>query len=270
MPDDAHSSPTPTEPSAGDTTDRVADLQRRAYGAGGTEAERAAAAAELGRLRSTGHRGDAAAAGPPAASPTAQANDPEAGAAGLVEASALAESRAHRRLVGVGAAAALLGLLVGGLGGWQLAVQAQQAAAAAAPKPGTVAALTDGDVASSQGMPVDSTGAYRSLVLEDGATALPAMWTGDHNIDPDTVHLLRSASGGIEVFGMMTRDHEDVCLLVMYTDGGAMSCTEAGLFPLLGLTLSASPSYRTDGARAPSLEATWLANGTLSLMTPYE
>lgn len=262
-------------PSTDVRTARLAELQRLAYGAGGSDAERAAAASELAALRAevgsvpTDASGDTQPADAVGAT-TDAASDLSADDDALVEASGAAERRAHRRLVAVGAIAAATGLLLGGLGGWQLAERAAAAAAEAAPRPGTVAALSDSDVLLPQEIPVDGTGAYRALLLDDGATTLPAMWTDDPTIDADTAHRLRAATGGIEVYGMMTSDHEDLCLLIMYTDGGAMSCTDRGVFPPLGLTLSASPSYRPDGSLAPSLEATWLANGTLRLMTPYE
>lgn len=262
-------------PNPDDRTARLAELQRLAYGAGGTDEERAAAASELAALRAqVGSASTDASGGAQPADPVGAATDASSGRsadeAALVEASAAAERRAYRRLVAVGAIAAAAGLLLGGLGGWQLAERVAAAAAEAAPRPGTIAALSDGDVLLAQDIPVDGTGAYRALLLDDGATTLPSMWTDDPTIDADTAHRLRSATGGIEVYGMMTSDHEDLCLLIMYTDGGAMSCTDRGVFPPLGLTLSASPSYRPDGSLAPSLEATWLANGTLRLMTPYE
>lgn len=277
MPDDAHASDT-TEGLPGE---RLAELQRRAYGAAGTDAERAAASAELARLRDAAAGGamppDSAhdTAGGPGSAGTAGTTRSDASThAGLVEASAVAESRAHRRLAAVGVAAALLGVLVGGLGGWQLAVQAAEAAAESAPRPGTVAALTDEDeLAALQWQPVEQTPASRTLEREPSADDAPGLWgTGANSwargfIDVATVRRLAVVEE-LLVYGARSTEHDELCLVLVFKEVGDVRCTEHGVFPTQGVEL-ATQFGDSSGAVSPAVEVRWMPDGSVRVMTPW-
>lgn len=252
MPDPAHD----------DAHDRLAELQRVAYGSGGSDADRAAAADELARLRA--EREDAASAEHHA---TASHETDAPAERDLVEASARAESRAHRRIAGIAALASGVGLLVGLLGGWQLAM----AVVDSRPRAGTVAALTDEDrLAALQWQPVEQTAAFRALQREASADDRLESWgTADWAagmLDPETVRRL-AATSEVQAFGARSADHEELCLLlVIRGEPFSFTCTEHGVFPVQGMTLSMG--HRDTSGAQLQLEVTWRPDGTLRLMTP--
>ncbi|MGX5695517.1 hypothetical protein ACWKWP_04895 [Agromyces soli] len=262
-----------------DRTARLVELQRLAYGAGGTDEERAAAAAELAALRAEGGAAQADAPGTASAADVVDAAqdasstrpvDEEA----VVQASAAAERRAHRHLFTVGAIAAASGLLIGGLGGWQLAVQAQEAAAEAAPRPGTVAALTpDDELAALQWQPVEQTPASRALEREPSADDAPGLWgTGEDSwargfIDIDTVRRL-AVIEQLLVYGARSTEHDELCLVLVFKELGDVRCTEHGVFPTQGLELATRFGDAT-GAVSPEVEVRWMPDGSTRVMTPW-
>lgn len=201
--------------------ERVARLQRVAYGADATDAERAAAEAELAALREPDDPGENAAGnvtardGGAGSAPSAS----DAASASLVSADAPPgrPPRSGRRAVLAYSAAALVaGVAVGwGVGS---AVVPSEGSDVGVPVAETVAwevfdrPATDGDLVQHPGPLVDI------------------------GTDDSTRRLLLTRSDGVRLIAARTSDGEDACLILALPVGRpATACTEDGLFPRDGL-----------------------------------
>ena len=201
--------------------ERVARLQRVAYGADATDAERAAAEAELAALREPDDPGENAAGnvtardGGAGSAPSAS----DAASASLVSADAPPgrPPRSGRRAVLAYSAAALVaGVAIGwGVGS---AVVPSEGSAVGVPVAETVAwevfdrPATDGDLVQHPGPLVDI------------------------GTDDSTRRLLLTRSDGVRLIAARTSDGEDACLILALPVGRpATACTEDGLFPRDGL-----------------------------------
>ena len=201
--------------------ERVARLQRVAYGADATAAERAAAEAELAALREPDDPGENAAGnvtardGGAGSAPSAS----DAASASLVSADAPPgrPPRSGRRAVLAYSAAALVaGVAVGwGVGS---AVVPSEGSDVGVPVAETVAwevfdrPATDGDLVQHPGPLVDI------------------------GTDDSTRRLLLTRSDGVRLIAARTSDGEDACLILALPVGRpATACTEDGLFPRDGL-----------------------------------
>lgn len=201
--------------------ERVARLQRVAYGADATDAERAAAEAELAALREPDDPGENAAGnvtardGGAGSAPSAS----DAASASLVSADAPPgpPPRSGRRAVLAYSAAALVaGVAVGwGVGS---AVVPSEGSDVGVPVAETVAwevfdrPATDGDLVQHPGPLVDI------------------------GTDDSTRRLLLTRSDGVRLIAARTSDGQDACLILALPVGRpATACTEDGLFPRDGL-----------------------------------
>lgn len=203
-----------------DLDQRIARLQRLAYGADASDADRAEAAAELAALRTGG--GDDDADGPPLTpAPSAASDDGRP-----VEADRADRSGADRtgrptrwglrRVLASSSAALIVGVAIGwGVGG------------AIPPSEGA-------DV----GVPVTETAAWdvfdRPATDGDFVRHPPPLI--DIDADDSTRRLLLTRSDGVRLVAVRTADGENACLILALPVGRpATACTTEGRFPREGL-----------------------------------
>jgi hypothetical protein len=212
--------------------ERIARLQRAAYGAGVPDREREAAAAELAALRSTREPSSPASpdAPPRDGAPRADADigtgDPRA-------------APARRRLVTASAVALLVGLTAG----WTLGAAVQRAGEAGA-------------------VPASETVAWRVFeapVPNGDRVRYPAPPV-EVDLDRDSRRLLAARSDGVRVVAVRSEDGRDACLVLVVPAGpSAAACTADGRFPADGLVV------RTEQPGTGAFSATWDATGRVSL-----
>jgi hypothetical protein len=244
--------------------ERLRRLQRIAYGAVASSAERAAALAELDALRRAAAAADDeddAASGPLEPAPVHEKTPTGSTRATSewIAASDAASVRRFRWAVTAGTAALLVGIAVG----WQLGVRA------AAPDAGVTeqalgAASSIGDTQPSAGMPVPVAGSAALAVFDRAAqpTDTPPVDPGEW-VDASTTRLLAIAEDGVAVYGAKapaSGGSGDVCIVLVHpgVEAGG-SCTTSGVFP--------DGCVRTDvvvGDRRYS--ATWRADGSVEVM----
>lgn len=206
--------------------ERVARLQRAAYGAHVPDAERAAAEAKLAALRHrmevdpVGH-GHAHAHATNAADPSPPAPP------------------AHERLIAACAVALLAGVAIG----WSLDALA-------------------GQVESTRTVAAAETEAWRVFDLP-ALNGHPSRYPDpavDLDLDPESRRVLASRWDGVRLIAVRTFDGRDACLILVVPLGPpATACTADGRFPLDGLM--AVTEMRGDGVYS----ATWDATGRVSL-----
>lgn len=223
--------------------ERIARLQRAAYGGGVPDHEREAAAAELAALRSprerTARGGGAdrltAAAAGPDQPPRADGQLGETD----VESSDPRSAPGRRRLVTASAIALLAGLAVG----WTLG-----------------AVITRADRAGP--VPASETAAWRVFdapVPNGDRVRYPAPPV-EVDLDRDSRRLLAARSDGVRVVAVRSEDGRDACLVLVVPSGpSAAACTVDGRFPADGLVV------RTEQPDTGVFSATWDATGRVSL-----
>ncbi|HEY9365750.1 MAG TPA: hypothetical protein VIP55_03870 [Agromyces sp.] len=251
------------------TADRIADLERLAYGSGASDDERERAVRELLELRASATQGNTIDAD--ATEATIEPSGIEAaGADGAdgpdVDVPVAATAAGPRRRVRRAIIAATAALVVGVLAGWQLGAreaeqQAELAAAAESVFPGP---RTQADFLASQPVAAGSTAAAAFLQPATDTDGLPASVVPDFRNGPMETRLLATRADGSLVFA--GRDDTEYCLVLAMGNGlgGAATCTTDGRFPHDGLRVGWSNS----GA-LPSLDVTWQANGSLTVSTAH-
>jgi hypothetical protein len=232
-----------------DLDERIARLQRLAYGAGVPDPEREAAAAELAALRTSresasGRRGGADGHGRGGAEPDAGRERPATVTPSLHDDSDIGTSDprpawARRSLVTASAVALLVGLAAG----WALGV--------AVPRAGEAGAV-----------PAAETAAWRVFdapVPNGDRVRYPAPPV-DVDLDRDSRRLLAARSDGVRVVAVRSEDGRDACLVLVVPSGpSAAACTADGRFPADGLVV------RTEQPGTGIFSATWDASGRVSL-----
>ncbi|MDF2575413.1 MAG: hypothetical protein K0S05_2325 [Agromyces sp.] len=224
--------------------DRIGTLQRIAYGADATDAERARAVAELATLATPDRHRDAELTDVVVPAPGGQAQHPDA--------SASSRTAGGSRLIRWSAAAGLAGLLLGATLGWVAGRGIPTESAAPTP----TAPLDPAD----PGTPLEDT---ELLAVFD---RLPPAATSEQVarlvdvIDPESVRLLATRVDGPAAYLARTVDGEDVCLVLVLPDAPTRSeCTVDGHLPAGGLSI-------LYGAQAYGLSAALLdPTGTVSL-----
>lgn len=206
--------------------ERVARLQRAAYGAHVPDAERAAAEAKLAALR---HRMEVDPVGHEHAHAHAtNAADPSPPA-----------PPAHERLIAACGVALLAGVAIG----WSLDALA-------------------GQVESTRTVAAAETEAWRVFDLP-ALNGHPSRYPDpavDLDLDPESRRVLASRWDGVRLIAVRTFDGRDACLILVVPLGPpATACTTDGRFPLDGLM--AVTEMRGDGVYS----ATWDATGRVSL-----
>jgi hypothetical protein len=240
---------------------RIRALQRIAYGADATDAERALAVAELGELAARGAARGGVSAGPgdgrgpgngsadatDAAATDAAATASTAAASGQVaaELGPVDEPPGRARLIRWTVVAGGICLLLGGFIGWAAGqrVPPEFASSSAAPS------SSDG-----AGMSLESTALlplFDRLPLAAESTRVAGV---DDVIDPASVRLLATRTDGPAAFLTRTVDGENVCLVLMLPAGPSRSvCTVDGRFPVDGLSIQYNaPGYGLAVARLAS------------------
>lgn len=217
--------------------ERVARLQRAAYGAHVPDAERAAAEAKLAALR---HRMEV----DPVGHEHAHAHATNAADPRVVRAEPPADPSppappAHERLIAACAVALLAGVAIG----WSLDALA-------------------GQVESTRSVLATETEAWRVFDLP-ALNGHPSRYPDpavDLDLDPESRRVLASRWDGVRLIAVRTFDGRDACLILVVPLGPpATACTTDGRFPLDGLM--AVTEMRGDGVYS----ATWDATGRVSL-----
>ncbi|GGI45106.1 hypothetical protein [Agromyces flavus] len=218
--------------------DRLARLQRAAYGADASDQARAAAATELAALRrASGRAGATEGVVERPVEPTADPTPTARSGAPAAPSTAPSASARHRRT-----ASAVL-LLAGVAIGWAF---------------GTVGGL----VATSRTVPAAQTEAWRVFELPplNGHPARFPQPDVELVLDLDSRRVLASRWDGLRVTAVRTVDGRDACLvLVAPLAPPASACTVDGRFPVAGLVAETE----TTGTGAYS--ATWDVSGRVSI-----
>lgn len=240
--------------------ERMRHLQQLAYGAVASDAERAAAAAELETLRRERDVPEAPADVPPrgpmdgggstepppatvahAASHVVESDDGEASA------------RRFRWAIAAGTAALFLGVIVG----WQLGSRTETLTAPAAAEQSI--GLADGRL----DVPVADTSVLAVFDRPPTAADAPNVGTADDRFAPDAFRLLLTRPDGVSVHAARVDGGKNVCVtLAMPQAGTSSSCTSEGRFPESGLWVE---FY---GQGAGLLRATLHADGSASITLP--
>ena len=250
------------------TADRIARLERIAYGSGASDEEREDAARELHDLRAAAESGGSDAVssdtvGSDADMAATSTETPGAEPDAIPQAEQPAPADVHRRLRRV-IIAATAALVVGVLAGWQLGAREaeQQADLAAAAGPAFPGPRTQAEFLASQPLAAESAAAEAFLQPATDADAPPADMLPDFGNGPMETRLLATRVDGSLVFA--GRDDSEFCLILAMGNGmgGAGTCTTDGRFPHDGLSVGWSSSG-TD----PSLDVTWQADGSLTVST---
>lgn len=214
--------------------ERLRRLQRLAFGAVASDAERAAAIAELELIRLERAAGDAGRGRTDAGgAPTVPAS-PDATAAGSsrrpgIRASGTAATMRLRWALAIGAAALIIGVAVavavGGQGGWRIP-DSESSSVAVSAAPGLDA----------PGIPIGDTAVLR---LYDAAASPADVLQGAYprdSIAPTEYRLLLTRPDGVSLY--IARLHGDAAICAVVTRPGdftASSCTHDGMFPEAGL-----------------------------------
>lgn len=253
------------------TADRIADLERLAYGSGASDDEREGAVRELLELRASATQENAIDAG--ATEATEATIEPSgieaAGADGpdvdVPVAATAADPRRRVRRVIIAATAALI---VGVLAGWQLGAreaeqQAELAAAADSVFPGP---RTQAEYLAALPVAADSPAieVFDRLATDADTPAVP--WAHDFGEGAAEFRLLATRGDGTSVYA--AHDGDEYCLFIVLAelDAGSMGCTEEGRFPAEGLEIGLSVS----GSPSPtfSVKAVWRPDGSIVVLVP--
>jgi hypothetical protein len=212
---------------------RIRALQRLAYGADASDAERARAVDELARLASRGAdthgiRGEGHAPVVDSES-TTEASDAAAGAPPIEHAPSERTST-RRSILRWSAAAGGMGLLLGAALGWGVGQRVAVDSAARAP-------ATQAESAG-PGTPLEETGlldVFDRLPPVAESTSFPDVVDP---IEPESVRLLATRVDGPAAYLARTIDGGDVCLVLLLPSRTPRSeCTVGGRLPSDGLTI---------------------------------
>ena len=245
-------------------------LQRIAYGAVASDAERSAALAELEAVRRPPAGTDRGMTGPIATGPIATARaatGPIATARVATGSIAVAHqppqpaaARSLKWAIAVGAAALVVGVAVGWQAAFRTTVSEPTAADVAL---GGAASMTlgIGDLAS---VPVVGSTASDVFDRPQAATDVPALDVTADWYDPATLRLLATTPDGVAVYAAKASADpaNDVCVVIAHPKGAlGGSCTAGGMFDGGGL----QSSLHVEGA---GFSATWRADGSVQVSVP--
>lgn len=226
--------------------DRIGTLQRLAYGADASDAERARAVAELADLAARGARndGEPSEVADPAPGSQAQAASPSPSPSPRVP--------GRSRLVRWAAAAGGAGLLLGAVVGW--------VAGRGIPTDSAVHIPTSPVESGDPGTPLEDTDLLAVFDRLPPAAASAQVARVVDVVDPASIRLLATRVDGPAAYLARTVDGADVCLVLVMPDAPTRSkCTVGGHLPAGGLSI-------LYGAQAYGLSAALLdPTGTVSL-----
>ena len=252
----------------GSDDERIRRLQRIAYGANASAEERGAALDELEMLEQRG----AASADDSAAGPARDGADGSDGSEpddGAVDATATPTSRRSRGFairagLIAGAAALAVGIGAGFAVGWQFRPSGlpMESGAAGPSAPVELGPRLHADVFASMPIALETDAARvfdRAPTPVDTPRVETPLAEVTSLVEPIETRLLTTGADGTGVFG--ARDATDICLIAVFTDGGAASvCTQRGRFPTDGLRMSA-------GGPGVIVYIAWSPDGVLHLTT---
>jgi len=254
-----------------DLDERMRRLQRTAYGAVASDAERAAAVAQLEAIRreltrtaEEAERADAAGpvpTGPLPATPVATGAFATGAVAVAQAAARTPAARSLKAAIAVGAAALVVGVAVGWQAGARTTVSEPTAADPAALGAATSITLGVGEVVS---VPIEASTAYEVFDRPAAATDLPAVSLPPDWYDQSTMRLLATTPDGVSVYGTKALDEaaNDVCVVIAHPAGAVGgSCTSGGMFEHGRL----QSSLHLQGA---AYSATWHADGSVQVTVP--
>ncbi|KRE31294.1 hypothetical protein [Agromyces sp. Soil535] len=215
--------------------ERMRRLQRLAYGAVASDAERTAALAELETLRN--ERAEAEAVSERAEAPPldpGNAPHPPASTGALATATESGASRGGaakplKWAIAVGVVALLVGVAVGWQAGGRMSTSEPSAAAV------STAPELDGFM-----IPIDQTAVLKLFESTPGPADVPQSATPDPRIAPTDYRLLVTRADGVALYVSRLDGGADVCAVLaipgVFTTG---SCTRDGQFSEGGLTVEA-------------------------------
>ena len=235
---------------------RIRALQRIAYGADATDAERERAVAELGDLHARVASGT-----PPAFSDISDGariryHATDAAGPPSLAAPAMPAPAAHRPRCATGMPrwaliAASIGVVVGGAIGWGIGQRVPLETTSTSPLTGTSESTgasgssgAEGAAPVTDGMPLESTDLLPLMGRLPTADEADRVARLDPPMDPESVGLLASRTDGPTAFLARTADGGDLCLVVLMPSGPSRTaCTVVGRFPVAGLRIE----YYADG-----------------------
>ena len=251
--------------------DRLRRLQRIAYGAVASDAERAAAVAELDALRREAVEAEAAAESGADAPVPVRERTPTGSMRAVSEwiaASDAASVRRFRWAVAAGTAALLVGIGVG----WQLGARMAPSDAGAVDQ--ALGASPSISLATPEGaLSVVDSPAFAVFDRPPQATDTPSAGNDEWYegwLDPTTLRLLTTTPDGVGVYGAKAvpgglsseSGADDVCVVVVLADGSGGSCTQNGVFTEGRIWTEISLQG------AGSVRAVWHADGTVQVTVP--
>lgn len=232
---------------------RIRVLQRVAYGADTTDAERERAVAELEAIHARAAGSARPGSGGISGGDLTGFETPDAAAAPVPMAPAMsgpAEQR-PRRVAGMlrwALVAASIGVVVGGAIGWGIGQRVPAETTSTSTSTGasgwTGASGAEGTAPTVEGMPLESTDLLPLMGRLPTADEAARVARLDPPMDPESVGLLATRADGPTAFLARTVDGGDLCLVVLMPSGPSRSaCTMVGRFPVGGLRIE----YYADG-----------------------
>jgi hypothetical protein len=255
--------------------ERMRRLQRIAYGAVASDAERAAALAELDALRRERERNAAEheAAEPEAgervasvAAPDGERGEPSPPSPGPAYSAAAGRSPAAIRFtwaIAVGVAALAIGIAVG----WQIGQRHSEPVG----DHRLIGDSRDLDLSVNQLMPIPIEAAPAVQVFDREAHPTDTPVGLDRNdLLADSYRLLSTRSDGVRIYAARTLDSANVCVVItlpsvetpsegVVAGGSGSACTSDGRFPGEGLTIGFS------GQGRGAIRATWSVDGSINV-----
>ena len=231
---------------------RIRALQRIAYGAGASPAERARALTELVQLQERAAAAAQPGPGDVSGGRSRGSTAPDAPPASFTAAPAMPEPAEHRpgRSAGMLRGALVvgsIGVVVGGVIGWGIGQGAPVETSSSRTSTSTGASgasAAEGTVRGADGMPLESTDLLPLMGRLPTADEAARVARLDPPMDPESVGLLASRADGPTAFLARTADGGDLCLVVLMPSGPSRSaCTMVGRFPIGGLRVE----YYADG-----------------------
>jgi hypothetical protein len=240
--------------------ERMRHLQQLAYGAVASDADRAAAAAELEALRREREVPESSEDVPPpgprdgdastASRPVTTTNAASLAQDGVDDEASV---RRFRWAIAAGTAALFLGVTVG----WQLGSRTETLGAPAAAEQSI--GLADGRL----DVPVADTSVLAVFDRPPTAADAPNVGTPDDRFAPDAFRLLLTRPDGVSVHAARVDGGKNVCVtLAMPQAGTSSSCTSEGRFPESGLWVE----FYVEGTGL--LRAILHADGSASITPP--
>lgn len=250
--------------------ERLRRLQRLAYGAVASDAERAAAVAEIEALRREREQAHEASTsdgdreGPRAPADAAAIPDPvselASSSAGAGEAPA---PNRYRWAITIGATALVVGVAVG----WQAGLRMHELSVDHHVSVGTpdVRLVTD----TLMSVPIEAAPATAVFDRDRVPGDAPVGFDHEHLAD-DSFRLLSTRSDGVRIYAARTADAANVCVVItlptletpsegVVPGGAGSACTDDGLFPGQGITQALS------GQGRGTISVSWRLDGSVSV-----